>query len=150
MKNPKVSAPDKYSGEDDIETFNTWITCLLRWYQVHNITRATKDSVRVDLCRTTLKGATSKWYLDEVEVWNRPNRHWFFEDLICAMYKRFIHEVTAQNASMKFDHVIYLKSKGTLAFYNDLKRYTGCMVIHSPQQIFYEKEIPQGTTNRHD
>ena len=73
VKNLRVSAPEKYSGEDDIETFDTWLTGLLWWYRVHNKTRATKDSVRVDLCRTTLKGATSKWYSNEVEAWNRPN-----------------------------------------------------------------------------
>jgi hypothetical protein len=73
MKSLRVSAPEKYSGEDDIETFNTWVTGLLRWYWVHNITRTTKDSVRVDLCKTTLKGAASEWYSDEVEAWNRPN-----------------------------------------------------------------------------
>jgi len=121
MKNLRVSAPEKYSGEDDIETFDIWVIGLLRWYQVHNITRATKDSVRVDLCGTTLKGAASEWYSDEVEAWNRPNQHWFFEDLVCAMSKRFIHEVTVQNAGVKFDHAIYSKLKGALAFYNNLK-----------------------------
>ena len=73
MKNLRVSAPEKYLGEDDIETFDIWVIGLLRWYQVHNITRATKDSVRVDLYGTTLKGAASEWYSDEVEAWNRPN-----------------------------------------------------------------------------
>ena len=73
MKSLRVSAPEKYSGEDDIETFDTWVTGLLWWYRVHNITGATKDSVRVDLCGTTLKKAPSEWYSDEVEAWNRPN-----------------------------------------------------------------------------
>ena len=73
MKSLRVSAPEKYSGEDDIEKFDTWVTGLLQWYWVHNITGATKDSVRVDLCGTTLKKAPSEWYSDEVEAWNRPN-----------------------------------------------------------------------------
>ena len=73
MKNLRVSALEKYSGEDDIQTFDAWITGLLQWYWVHNITGATKDSVRVNLCGTTLKGAASEWYSDEVEAWNRPN-----------------------------------------------------------------------------
>jgi hypothetical protein len=32
MKNLRAAAPEKYSGEDDIEIFNTWITGLLWWY----------------------------------------------------------------------------------------------------------------------
>jgi hypothetical protein len=146
MKSLRVSAPEKYSGEDDIETFDTWVTGLLQWYRVHNITGATKDSVKVDLCGTTLKGAASEYHSDEVEAWNRPNQHWLFGDPVCATYKRFIHEVTAQNAGVKFDHAIYSKSKGALAFYKTIRRTYG----HPPQQIFYEKEIPQGTTDQHD
>ena len=143
MKSIRVSAHEKYSGEDDIEIFDTWVTGLLRWYWVHNITGATKDSIRVDLCGTTLKGAASEWYSDEVEAWNRPIQHWFFEDLVCAMYKRFIHEVMVQNASVNFDHALYSKLKGTLAFYNHLKRYAGCMVI-PPDEYSMKKKFLKG------
>ena len=38
IKNIRVSAPEKYSGEDDIEVFDTWLNGLLRWVQVYNIT----------------------------------------------------------------------------------------------------------------
>ena len=31
VKGIKVSPPEKYSGEDDIEVFDTWIAGLLRW-----------------------------------------------------------------------------------------------------------------------
>ena len=37
MKNFRVAAPEKYSGEDDIKIFDTWITGLLWWYLVHNV-----------------------------------------------------------------------------------------------------------------
>jgi hypothetical protein len=30
IKNIRVSPPEKYSGEDDIEKFDTWLTGLLR------------------------------------------------------------------------------------------------------------------------
>ena len=38
-----ISAPNKYSGEDDIEKFNVWLTGLLRWMRVHNVTGPNKD-----------------------------------------------------------------------------------------------------------
>jgi|SRR5882762_2240240 len=59
------------------------------------------------------------------------------------MYKRFIHEVMAQNASVKFDHAIYLKSTGALAFYNGLKRYAGHMVI-PPNKYSMKKKFLKG------
>ena len=49
IKNIRVSPPEKYSGEDDIEKFDTWIAGLLRWYQVYNVTGDKKDSMSVDL-----------------------------------------------------------------------------------------------------
>ena len=52
--------------------------------------------MRVDLCGTTLTGLAATWYADEVEAWNRKTRKWYFENLICSMYKQFIHEVTMQ------------------------------------------------------
>jgi len=143
MKNLRVAAPEKYSSEDDIKICDTWITGLLWWYQVHNVTGSTKYSVRVDLCGTTLKGTTSAWYSDEVEAWNWPNGHWVFKDLVCTMYKRFIHEVMAQNAAVKFDHTLYSKLKGALAFYNDLKQYPGHMVI-SPDKYSMKNKFLKG------
>ena len=56
IKNIRVSAPEKYSGEDDIEVFDTWLNGLLRWFRVYNVTGDHKDSMRVDLCGTTLTG----------------------------------------------------------------------------------------------
>jgi hypothetical protein len=40
VKNIQVSPPEKYAGEDDIEKFKTWLTGLLCWFRVHNVTGA--------------------------------------------------------------------------------------------------------------
>jgi hypothetical protein len=87
-----------------------------------------KDSMEVDLCSTTLAGLTATWYADEVEVWNRRTSKWIFEDLICELYKRFIHEVTAQNAATSYQKTKYSRAKGALAFFNDLQCHANRMV----------------------
>jgi hypothetical protein len=79
VKNIWVSLPEKYSGKDDIEKFNTWLTSLLPCL------------LRVDLCGTTLSGLAATWYADEVEDWNRKTKHWYFDDLVCTLYKRFLY-----------------------------------------------------------
>ena len=63
IKNIRVSPPEKYSGEDDIEKFNTWLAGLLRWYRVYNVTGNEKDTMRVDLCGTTLTDLAATWSL---------------------------------------------------------------------------------------
>ncbi|KIM72363.1 hypothetical protein PILCRDRAFT_16185 [Piloderma croceum F 1598] len=68
IKNIRVSPPEKYAGEDDIEKFDTWLAGLLRWYRVYNVTGNKKDSMRVDLCGTAVTGLATTWYADEVEA----------------------------------------------------------------------------------
>ena len=70
IKHIWVSPPEKYSGEDDIKIFDTWLAGLLWWLQVYKITGDTKDPMRMDLCGTTLTGLAATWYADEVEAWN--------------------------------------------------------------------------------
>ena len=48
VKGIKVSPPEKYSGEDNIKVFDTWITGLLRWLRVQNVCGPRKDVLRVD------------------------------------------------------------------------------------------------------
>jgi hypothetical protein len=128
IKNIRVSPPEKYNREDDIKKFNTWLAGLLRWFRVYNVTRDYKDSMRVDLCGTTLAGLAATWYVVEVEVWNRRINKWIFEDLICELYKRFIHEATAQNAATSYQKTKYSCAKGALAFFNDLQCHANRMV----------------------
>ena len=143
IKNIRVSPPEKYAGDDDIEKFDTWLAGLLRWYRVYNVTGNKKDSMRVDLCGTTVTGLAATWYADEVEAWNRKTRDWYFEDLICAMYKRFIHEVTAQNAANSYKRTKFSRTKGALAFFNDLQRHASRMV-QTPDEYSMKRKFLEG------
>ncbi|KIM73025.1 hypothetical protein PILCRDRAFT_15579 [Piloderma croceum F 1598] len=143
IKNIRVSPPEKYAGDDDIEKFDTWLVGLLRWYRVYNVTGNKKDSMRVDLCGTAITGLAATWYVDEVEAWNRKTRDWYFEDLICAMYKQFIHEVTAQNATNSYKRTKFSRSKGALAFFNDLQHHASRMV-QTPDEYSMKRKFLKG------
>ena len=138
-----MSPPEKYAGDDDIEKFDTWLAGLLRWYRVYNVTGDQKDAMRVDLCGTTLTGLAATWYADEVEAWNRQTNTWYFEDLVCGLYKRFIHEVTAQNAATSYQNTKYSRAKGALAFYNDLQRHANRMV-QPPDEYSMKRKFLKG------
>src|SRR5262245_11638022 len=140
MKNIKPVPPEKYGGEDDIESFKNWLAGVLRWLRVTGVTGRTKEQLRVDLCGTTLKGLAANWFHLEVKSFDRKVCDWTFMDLIVAMYGQFIHEVTAQNATTKFYNVKYSKSKGVLAFYNDLERYAGHMVAR-PDDYTFKRQL---------
>ena len=118
----KPSPPEKYNGEDDIEVFENWLAALLRYFRISGLGGRANDQLRVDLTGTNLKGLASDWFHTEVESWDRETLDWNFMDLICALYKHFIHQVTAQNATDKFYSVRYNKSEGALAFFNALYR----------------------------
>ena len=143
VKGIKVSPPDKYGGEDDIEIFDTWLAGLLRWLRVQNVCRENKDVLRIDLCGTTLKGLAANWFAEEVESINRPVEYWLFEDVICAMYKRFIHRVTAQHATDKYKKTRFSKAEGTLTFYNNMKHHANRMV-QPPDEYSFKRDFLRG------
>jgi hypothetical protein len=99
--------------------------------------------MRVDLCGTTVTGLAATWYADEVEAWNRKTRDWYFEDLICAMYKQFIHEVTAQDAANSYKRTKFSRLKGALAFFNDLQRHASHMV-QTPDEYSMKRKFLEG------
>ena len=143
IKNIRVSTPEKYSGEDDIEVFDTWLNRLLCWFWVYNVTWDHKDSMRVDLCGTTLTGLAATRYADEVEAWNWRTRKWYIENLICSMYKQFIHEVTMQNTANSYARTKFLCSKGALVFYNELQCHASRMV-QPPDEYSMKRKFLKG------
>ena len=126
--------------------FETWLTGLLWWFQVYNVTGNHKDSLRVDLCGTTLTGLATTWYTDKVESWNRATRVWLFEKLICHLYKQFIHEVTAQNTVTGYQKTKFSKTKGALAYYNELKCHASRMV-QPPDKYSMKRKFLGGLPN---
>ena len=143
IKNIRVSPPEKYGGDDDIEVFDTWLAGLLRWFRVYNVSGPQKDSVRVDLTGTSLTGLAATWYADEVEAWNRKIWEWSFENVICGLYKRFIHEVTAQNVANSYKKTKFSRSKGALAYFNDLQRHASRMV-QPPDEYSMKRKFLDG------
>ena len=99
--------------------------------------------MRVVLCGTTLNCLAATWYTDEVEAWNQKTRKWYFENLICSMYKQFIHEVTAQNAANSYAKTKFLHSKGALAFYNELQCHASRMV-QPPDEYLMKRKFLKG------
>ena len=119
MNPPK---PEKYAGEDDIDKFDEWLVQLLAYFRIFKITELHTDATRVQYMGLYLSELTQQWYSQEVLVLTRCVQHWTFEDLIFGLFRRFIHEASAQNAAIQYNHTKYFTDKGVLAFYNELMR----------------------------
>ncbi|KIN97515.1 hypothetical protein M404DRAFT_96431, partial [Pisolithus tinctorius Marx 270] len=125
-----VPKPGKYKGQDDLKEFDNWLGQLLKYFCMFKVTGPDHDVDRVLYTYAYLEGLASQWYDQEVESPNRQIRDWSFEDLICGLFKRFIHEASAQN-------------KGALAFYNDLKRRAHRMV-QPPDDYSFRRKFLHG------
>ena len=127
----------------DIEVFDTWLNRLLHWFWVHNVTGDHKDSMRVDFCETTLNGLAATWYADEVEAWNQRTRKWYFGNLICSMYKWFIHEVTGK---MRQTVTLELSSRIVRELWRSITNSNAMQAGTTPWRVLDEEEVPQGTS----
>ena len=125
ITNIRVSSPEKYSGKDNIKVFDTCLNVLLCWFWVYNVTGGHKDCMRVwnypywSHCNMICRWS---WGLES------KTRKWYFKDLICNMYKRFIHEVTTQNTANSYARTKFSHSNKALVFYNELQCHVSRMV----------------------
>ncbi|KAH7903991.1 hypothetical protein BJ138DRAFT_1119847 [Hygrophoropsis aurantiaca] len=92
--------------EDDIERWDAWLTAHLRWLRVNRVTGHQLDGVHIDYLGVNLSGVAQDWFSQEVEPPTRERRQWRYEELVCALYRRFITVATAQKA---VDHFMAAK-----------------------------------------
>ena len=143
---PKVKAmnlpkPEKYAGEDDIDKFDEWLVQLLVYFRIFKITGLRTDATRVQYTGLYLSELAHQWYSQEVLAPTRRVRHWTFEDLIFGLFRRFIHEASAQNAAIQYNRTKYSADKGVLAFYNELMQQADRMVEPPDSYSFRRKYL---------
>ncbi|KAF8547066.1 hypothetical protein OG21DRAFT_1490545 [Imleria badia] len=138
MNPPKCG---KYGGQDDLKRFDDWVSQLLKYYRMFTVTKPNRDEDQVLYTRLFLEGIASKWYNQEIESPDRRTLYWSFEDLICGLFKCFVHKVSAQNATNQYDQTRFNHEKGVLAFYNNLRCHSYRMVQPPDDYSFKRKFI---------
>ena len=141
IKVMNLPKPSKYGGQDDLEKFNDWVSQLLKYYHTFKITGLDWDKDRVLYTGLFLDGIAAEWYGQEIKSPDCRIYFWSFKDLICGLYKHFVHKASAQNAADQYNRTRYDSEKGALAFYNDLCHQVYQMVnlrmtAHSKGNIF--------------
>jgi len=103
----RITQPKAYKGQDSINIFDEWVNQVLHWFRIYKVTGPTRDGDRVTYMGACLEDFAGQWFDQEVEGPDRMIRYWTFEDLICALFMRFIHEASTQNAAEKYDKTRY-------------------------------------------
>ncbi|KAF8547828.1 hypothetical protein OG21DRAFT_1526896 [Imleria badia] len=143
IKAMNLPKPGKYGGQDDLEKFDDWVHQLLKYYRMFKVTGPNQDDDRVLYTGLFLEGIASKWYNQEIESPDRRTLYWSFEDLICGLFKCFVHEASAQNAANQYNWTRFNHEKGALAFYNDL-RHCAYQMVQPPDDYSFKQKFIHG------
>ncbi|KAK7684481.1 hypothetical protein QCA50_012428 [Cerrena zonata] len=128
LRQLKLEQPAKYSGGDDLESFDPWLSQVCRWMQLGRVAGPEHDHDRVMLLGQVLDDEALIWYNSVIDSPGRVNRHWEFETAVIALYTRFVNKSTVLSATEKFEAVRYTKSGGAARLANDLTRHSQRMV----------------------
>ena len=97
FKGIKQHLPTTYAGKSDIEVFDNWLHELLRYFQLSQMAGPKWDELCITTTGQVLKDAAARWYTNNVES-SYLEQDWTFKDLICELFKHFIHGSSVQKA----------------------------------------------------
>lgn len=123
-----VPLPRAYTGTDDLEVFDEWLSALLRWLVIQRRVGPDYDEDRILAIGTVLDGPALDWYNNTVESSNPGSPAWNFSSAILALFERFVSRASASRATEKFYRATYSSSGGVKTFYDDLQKYASRMV----------------------
>ena len=139
----KITQPKAYKGQDSINIFDEWVNQILRWFRIYKVTGLDCDVDRVTYTGACLEDLAAQWFDQEVKGPDRVIPDWTFEDLICTLFMRFVHEVSVQNAAKKYNKTRYSSERGALMFYNDIKCHAAQMV-QPPDEYSVQRKFING------
>ena len=67
IKGLRIRLPDAYEGKDDFDKLDSWLQGLLQYFKLHWLTKGDRDSDRIMLAGSCLKGKAERWYSHEVK-----------------------------------------------------------------------------------
>ena len=82
-----ISPPEEYSGNSDLEVYETFVAGVLRWLKLHGLLGAKYTKIQVQFFGTQPKGNASEWFMRNVERLHRLIRDWSLESVIEGLQK---------------------------------------------------------------
>ncbi|KAI1782239.1 hypothetical protein LXA43DRAFT_906385 [Ganoderma leucocontextum] len=137
----KSLAPPTYSGQDDDQLFTTWLNGYLTYCRRLNITGPENEDGRLDLLTQILKDEAATWLYNTVLSPGRQRADWTFEEVIIALYQRFVVTDAFRQAEVKFSEVKYDPKKGALGLSEELNQWASQMLEHPSAKVLRDKFI---------
>lgn len=135
----KGVSPPIYSGEDDDLKFTTWLSEFLTYCRRLNITGSENEQGRVDLLGTVLKENAKEWLFHNVTSSGRQRVVWTFEDIIIALYQRFVVTDSFWQAEVNFHNIKWDDKRGPLGVAEDINRWASQMLEHPNEKMLRDK-----------
>jgi len=120
IKGIKIEPPELYDGQDDLVIWERWLNSLLNYFYFYRVVGLQLDSQCVMLMGMQLSRIATTWYTQEVTGLSHAPQRWTFKEVITAMFKWFLTEITTQKAVDAFYKIKFTKAKGALGFWNKL------------------------------
>ena len=84
------------------------------------------DDLQVAQTRQYLKDIAATWYRTKVEDSDIP---WTFENMVCELFKAFVHSSSSQRAKTAFDSIKYNSKDCALGYLLELQLKAGKLVV---------------------
>ncbi|KAJ6482239.1 hypothetical protein DFH09DRAFT_1107375 [Mycena vulgaris] len=146
IRAPKVDAPTKYAGADDVDIFMKFVEMLCTWLrsQLLGGYEPVVDTFQLTMLKLYLIGPALDWFIQSVNSAHfAPSERMSFADALCALHRRFVTTANAQRATKAFDAVRYSDTAGPEAFAEALIKHANQMA-HVPDEFMVNQRFLAG------
>lgn len=138
-----------YMGGKTFSELEEWLTNLVLYLQASQYGGPERDGECVLAVAEFLGPNPKRWYNRKVHSVRRTQLTWTFEEVIVAMYTRYVHPSSMQDARVAFEATRYNPAEGVQAFYETLQDHAENMRTYPDEYSMMDaflKGIPSEMT----
>ncbi|KAH9474193.1 hypothetical protein JR316_0013508 [Psilocybe cubensis] len=128
----------RYSGSPKFSDLENWLSDLCTKMAVRQLGGPKNEQIRRMILPEYLDGEAKFFYNHHVANINRQKRSWTFEEVILALYERFVHPTSMQDAREAFRTAMFNPDKGVQAFYDTILEHAQNMYEYPDQYSILE------------
>jgi hypothetical protein len=98
------------------------------------------DHIRIMITGQVLKDAATKWYVNQIED-PYSLKEWTFKDVICELFRQFVHGSSAQKALDAYDGVKYTYKTWVQTYHLELRPKSKLLIIEPDTYSFQTRFI---------
>jgi len=126
------STVKRYEGSPKYVDLENWVSGVAFRYALQHLggDDSEIDQARIMLLTEHLSGDAYEWYMCHVMNVNHKVQNWIFEGIMHALYERFVHPSSMQDAREGFRNTRYTTKGGIQGYYDTLLDHAHNMAIY--------------------